>query len=96
MTERTAKYVVCGFAVLNAFLVPTAQFVNLSPFNSTFFAGGTLVSVYLAANPRLLVANRDESKQTIRQETTLPIALVLGSILMLLAIAQAVIRGGNA
>jgi hypothetical protein len=92
VNERTAKYVAYGFATVSALLVPVTSFVNMAPLNSTVFAGGTLVMVYLAANPRLLIANRAEHKEVVRRGLAIPLALGLGTLLMVIGVVEAVVR----
>jgi hypothetical protein len=67
MSERTAKYVASAFAVVSALLAPVAYLVDMSPLNVTAVAGATLVLVYFAANPQLLVTPRAEWQQVSRR-----------------------------
>jgi hypothetical protein len=92
VNERTAKYFAYGFATASALLVPVASFINMTPLNSTVFAGGTLVMVYFAANPRLLLADRVGRTEVVRAGLAIPFALYLGSLLMIIGALEAVVR----
>jgi hypothetical protein len=92
VSERTAKYFAYGFATVSALLVPVTSFINMAPLNSTVFAGGTLVMVYLASNPRLLVADRVEQREVVRAGLAIPLALYLGTLLMIIGVLEAVAR----
>jgi hypothetical protein len=83
VNERTANRVVYGFTVLSALLVPVSSLIEIPLLSPTFFAGGTLVMIYLVANPRLLlVTTRSEREGLIREGTAIRIALYLGGLLM--------------
>jgi len=90
MNERTAKYVASGFAAVAALFVPVVSFIDIRPLNATATAGATLVFVYFAANPQLLVTPRAEWQQVSRRGTNARIAFVLGTILMIIGFIQAV------
>jgi hypothetical protein len=91
MDERTAKYVASGFAAVAALFVPVVSFVDMRPLNATAVAGATLVIVYFAANPQLLVTPRAEWQAVSRRGTNARIAFILGAILMIIGIIQAVV-----
>lgn len=91
MNERTAKYVASGFAAASALFVPIASFVDMRPLNPTALAGATLVFVYFAANPQLLVTPRTEWQQVSRRGTNARIAFVLGALLIVLGVIEAVV-----
>jgi hypothetical protein len=93
MNERTAKYVASGFAAVAALFVPVVTLVDMRPLNTTAVAGATLVFVYFAANPQLLVTPRAEWQQVSRRGTNARIAFVLGAILMIIGFIQAVVIG---
>jgi len=90
MNERKAKYIASGFATVSALLVPVASFINMSPLNTTGLAGATLVMVYFAANARLLVTSRAEWREVLRHGTAIPIAFILGALLMVIGVIEAV------
>ena len=92
MNERTAMYIAYGFAAVSALGVPAASLVNMAPLNATLFAGGTLVMIYFAANPRLLVASRPEYDESVRRGLEIPLVLVLGALLMIIGAVEAIVR----
>jgi len=93
MNERTAKYVASGFAAVAALFVPVVTLVDMRPLNTTAVAGATLVFVYFAANPQLLVTPRAEWQQVSRRGTNARIGFFLGAILMIIGFIQAVVTG---
>ena len=93
MNERTAKYVASVFAAVAALFVPVVTLVDMRPLNTTAVAGATLVFVYFAANPQLLVTPRAEWQQVSRRGTNARISFVLGAILMIIGFIQAVVTG---
>jgi 4-hydroxybenzoate polyprenyltransferase len=92
MTERTAKYVASVFAAVSAVLAPLAYVVDIRPLNATAVAGATLVLVYFAANPQLLVTPRMQWEDVSRRGTRVRIAFALGALLMIIGIVEAVVR----
>lgn len=93
MNERIAMYAANAFAVVSAILVVVSSFLPMSPFNPTFYSGSTLVMTYLLANPKLLTASRLERVDPKRKARVVPIALVLGLILMLSSFFVPGLRG---
>jgi hypothetical protein len=91
MSERTAKYVASAFAAVSALFVPIASLVDMRPLNPTALAGATLVIVYFAANPQLLVTPRAEWQQVSRRGTNARIAFVLGALLIIIGLIKAVV-----
>ena len=91
MSERTAKYVASGFATVAALLVPVVSSVDMRPLNATAVSGATLVFVYFAANPQLLVTSRANWQAVSGRGTTTKVAFVLGAVLLVIGIIQAVV-----
>jgi hypothetical protein len=91
MSERTAKYVASGFAAVAALGVPVASLVDMTPLNATALAGATLVMVYFAANPQLLVTPRAEWRDVSSRGTNARIAFVLGALLIIIGVIEAVV-----
>jgi hypothetical protein len=90
MSERAAKYVAAAFAAMTALGSAIALIVDMRPLNTTAFAGATLVMVYFAANPKLLVTSRAEWQQVSRRATNARIAFVLGALLIIFGLIEAV------
>ncbi len=91
MNERTAKYVASGFAAVAALFVPVAALVDMRPLNATALAGATLVMVYFAANPQLLVTPRANWQEVSRRGTNARIAFVLGALLIIIGLIETVV-----
>ena len=89
MSERAAKYAINAFVLVTAALVPISALLNTFPVTPTFYAGSALALVYLAANPRLLLAGRRESLEIARRGPMVPVALIAGAGLMIVGVAQA-------
>lgn len=89
MTERSAKNVASAFAFVSALLIPIAPFLGVPVLTPTLFGGSTLVMIYLIANPRLLIGSHAEQRQVVRSGPAVPIALVLGILLMIIGLLQA-------
>lgn len=92
MNERTAKYIAYSFAAVSALGVPAASWVNMAPLNATLFAGATLVMIYFAANPRLLVVSRPEYDESVRRGVAIPLVLVFGALLIIIGAVEAIVR----
>ena len=90
MSASTAKYLAAAFAVVSALGAAVALIVDMRPLNTTAFAGATLVLVYFAANPQLLVTSRAEWQQVSRRATNVRIAFVLGALLIIIGVIEAV------
>jgi vacuolar-type H+-ATPase subunit I/STV1 len=84
VNERRAKIAITVIAVVSALLIPLSAFIEMGPFNSTVYAGWTLVAVFLSANPKLLVSAWKENREVAEKGYAVLIALYLGSLLMLL------------
>lgn len=91
MNERTARYVASGFAAVSALFVPIASLIDMRPLNATALAGATLVMVYFAANPQLLVTPRTQWREVSRRGTSARISFVLGALLIIIGLIQAVV-----
>lgn len=91
MNERTAKHIASGCAAVAALLVPVVSLVDMRPLNATAVSGATLVIVYFAANPQLLVTSRAQWQEVSSRGTNARIAFVLGALLMLIGLIQAVV-----
>lgn len=91
MNERTAKYVASGFAAVTALFVPVATLVDMRPLNATALAGATLVMVYFAANPQLLVTPRAGWQEVSRRGTNARIAFALGALLIVIGLIESVV-----
>jgi len=65
----------------------------MRPLNATAVAGATLVLVYFAANPQLLITPRAEWQAVSGRGTNARIAFVLGAILMIIGLIQALVTG---
>jgi hypothetical protein len=92
MNERTARYIAYGFAAVSALGVPATSLANMAPLNATLFAGATLVMIYFAENPRLLVASRQEYDESVRRGLAIPLVLVLGALLIIIGVVEAIVR----
>ena len=87
-----ARCAASGFAAVAALLVPVAYVVDMSPLNTTALAGATLMLIYFAANPQLLVTPRAEWQAVSRRGTKVWIAFGLGALLMIMGVLEAVVR----
>ena len=94
MNERQAKIVITVIAVGSALLVPLSEFIEMGPFNPTVYAGSTLVAVFFAANPKLLISSWEEHKEITRKGYATPITLYLGALLMAVGFVVEVFRNG--
>jgi hypothetical protein len=92
MSERGANYAINAFILVTAALIPITPLLAPMPFTSTFYSGGVLVMVYVAANPGLLQGGKAECMSIIRRGPVVPVALLAGAGLMIVDLVQTWLR----
>lgn len=90
MTKLPARIFVYVLVLGSAIMIPVSAKLGFF-FTPTFYAGSTVIGVFLAANPRLLGSSQAEARALFREGVQVPVALIVGALLMAAGVMEALL-----